>query len=191
LRSLGRFVPVRDRKRTLILRGRFQLHRRRQECRSQECLRRERLVVSEEAGMARQRSTDERLARVPLFDGLSKKQLSQISSLMTRVDLVTGDVLARQGEIGREFVILLEGEAEVARDGKVIAVRGPGDYIGEIALLDNRPRTATVTAKTAVAAEILNRAEFSSLLADAPDLSSKLMATLARRLAELESEPSP
>ena len=141
--------------------------------------------------MARQRSTDERLARVPLFDGLSKKQLSQISSLMTRVDLVTGDVLARQGEIGREFVILLEGEAEVARDGKVIAVRGPGDYIGEIALLDNRPRTATVTAKTDVAAEVLNRAEFSSLLADAPDLSSKLMATLARRLAEFESEPSP
>ena len=141
--------------------------------------------------MARQRSTDERLTRVPLFDGLSKKQLSQISRLMTRVDLVAGDVLARQGEIGREFVILLEGEAEVARDRKVIAVRGPGDYIGEIALLDNRPRTATVTAKTDVAAEVLNRAEFSSLLADAPDLSSKLMATLARRLAELESQPSP
>jgi CRP/FNR family transcriptional regulator, cyclic AMP receptor protein len=141
--------------------------------------------------MNRQESTDERLARVPLFDGVSKKHLAQISNLMTPVDLAAGDVLARQGEIGREFVILLEGEVDVARDGKVIAVRGPGDYIGEIALLDNQPRTATVTAKTDVAAEVLNRAEFASLLAAAPELSSRLMATLARRVAELEDEPGP
>src|SRR6266581_3383103 len=141
--------------------------------------------------MVGRESTDELLARVPLFEGLSKKQLSRVSSLMTSLELPSGKVLARQGEAGHEFVILLEGEAEVARDGKVIAVRGPGDYIGEIALLDNQPRTATVTAKTDVAAEVLNRAEFSSLLADAPELSSKLMATLARRLAELESQPSP
>jgi CRP/FNR family transcriptional regulator, cyclic AMP receptor protein len=141
--------------------------------------------------MNRQGSTDERLARVPLFDGVSKKHLAQISNLMTPVDLAAGDVLARQGEIGREFVILLEGEVDVARDGKVIAVRGPGDYIGEIALLDNQPRTATVTAKTDVAAEVLNRAEFASLLAAAPELSSRLMSTLARRVAELEDEPGP
>jgi CRP-like cAMP-binding protein len=97
-------------------------------------------------------------------------------------------VLARQGEIGREFVILLDGEVEVARDGRVIAVRGPGEYIGEIALLDDRPRSATVSAKTDVTAEVLNRAEFVSLLADAPELSSRIMATMARRLAELDSE---
>jgi len=140
--------------------------------------------------VARQGSTEGRLGRVPLFDGLSKKQLSRISSLMTPVALAAGDVLARQGEIGREFVILLDGEAEVARDGKVIAVRGPGDYIGEIALLDNRRRTATVTAKTDVAAEVLSRAEFASLLAEAPELSSQIMATLARRLAEFDSASS-
>ena len=108
---------------------------------------------------------------------------------MTPVALAAGDVLARQGEIGREFVILLEGEVDIARDGKVIAVRGPGDYIGEIALLDNQRRTATVTAKTDVAAEVLNRAEFASLLEAAPELSSRLMATLARRVTELEGEP--
>jgi len=139
--------------------------------------------------MNRQGSTDERLARVPLFDGVSKKHLAQISNLMTPVALAAGDVLARQGEIGREFVILLEGEVDIARDGKVIAVRGPGDYIGEIALLDNQRRTATVTAKTDVAAEVLNRAEFASLLEAAPELSSRLMATLARRVTELEGEP--
>jgi CRP/FNR family transcriptional regulator, cyclic AMP receptor protein len=140
--------------------------------------------------MARQRSTDERLARVPLFSGLSKEQLRQIGSLMTRLDVGAGKVLARQGDVGREFVILLEGEVEIVRDGKVVATRGAGDYVGEIALLDNRPRTATVTAKTDVVAEVLNRAEFSSLLATSPELSNEVMATMARRLAELDSNSS-
>ena len=138
--------------------------------------------------MARQESTDERLARIPLFEGLSKKQLSQVSSLMTPLDLKAGKVLARQGEVGREFLILLEGQVEVARDGKIIAVRGPGDFIGEIALLDNRPRTATVTARTDVVVEALNRGEFASLLAEAPELSAQVMATMARRLAALDRE---
>jgi CRP-like cAMP-binding protein len=138
--------------------------------------------------MARQESTDERLARIPLFEGLSKRQLSQVSSLMTPLDLKAGKVLARQGEVGREFLILLEGQVEVARDGKTIAVRGPGDFIGEIALLDNRPRTATVTARTDVVVEVLNRGEFASLLAEAPELSAQVMATMARRLAALDRE---
>jgi CRP-like cAMP-binding protein len=138
-----------------------------------------------------QHGSDERLGRVPLFEGLSKKQLSQVSSLMTTVDIAAGGVLARQGEIGREFVILIEGEVEVACDGDVIAVRGPGEFIGEIALIDERPRTATVTAKTDVTAEVLNRAEFVTLLADAPELSTQVTATMADRLAELESESSP
>ncbi|HZB43165.1 MAG TPA: cyclic nucleotide-binding domain-containing protein [Ilumatobacter sp.] len=138
--------------------------------------------------MARQESTDERLARIPLFEGLSKKQLSQVSSLMTPLDLKAGKVLARQGEVGREFLILLEGQVEVVRDGKIIAVRGPGDFIGEIALLDNRPRTATVTARTDVVVEVLNRGEFASLLAKAPELSSQIMVTMARRLAALDRD---
>jgi len=138
--------------------------------------------------MARQESTDERLARIPLFEGLSKKQLSQVSRLMTPLDLKAGKVIARQGEVGREFLILLEGQVEVARDGKIIAVRGAGDFIGEIALLDNRPRTATVTARTDVVVEVLNRGEFASLLAEAPELSSQVMATMARRLAALDRE---
>jgi CRP-like cAMP-binding protein len=138
--------------------------------------------------MVGRESTDELLARVPLFEGLSKKQLSQVSSLMTLLELRSGKVLARQGEAGREFVILLEGEVEVVRDGKVIAVRGPGDYIGEIALLDHRPRTATVTAKTNVVVEVLNRVEFASLLANTPEISNQIMATMAQRLAELDSQ---
>jgi CRP-like cAMP-binding protein len=138
--------------------------------------------------MTRQGTTDDQLAAVPLFEALSKKQLSEISSLMTPLDIPAGRVLAHQGEIGREFMILLEGEIEVARDGEVIAVREAGDYVGEIALLDERPRTATLTARTDIVVEVLNRAEFSSLLAEAPELSSQIRATMARRLAELDSE---
>jgi CRP/FNR family transcriptional regulator, cyclic AMP receptor protein len=138
--------------------------------------------------MAPEGSIDEQLAAVPLFEGLSKKQLSQISSLMTPLDIAAGRVLANQGDIGREFMILLEGEIEVARDGKVIAVRGAGDYVGEIALLDERPRTAALTARTDIVVEVLNRAEFSSLLAEAPELSRQIRATMARRLTELDSE---
>ena len=138
--------------------------------------------------MARQGSIDEQLAAVPLFEGLSKKQLSQISSLMTPLDIAAGRVLAHQGDIGREFMILLEGEIEVARDGKVLAVRGAGDYVGEIALLDERPRTATLSARTDIVVEVLTRAEFSSLLAEAPELSNQIRATITRRLGEIDSE---
>ena len=131
---------------------------------------------------------DERLAEVPLFKGLSKRQLRRISSLMTRIDRPAGQVLTREGEQGSEFFIVLEGEVEVRQGERVIATRRPGDYVGEIALLDKRPRTASVVATTPVSVEVLSRREFVSLLAEAPELSEQIMATMARRLAELEIE---
>jgi CRP/FNR family cyclic AMP-dependent transcriptional regulator len=131
---------------------------------------------------------DERLAGVPLFEGLSKQQLRRISSLMTRIDRPAGQVLTREGEHGSEFFIVLEGEVEVRQGDRVIATRRPGDYVGEIALLDKRPRTASVVATTPVSVEVLSRREFVSLLAEAPELSEQIMATMARRLAELEIE---
>jgi CRP/FNR family transcriptional regulator, cyclic AMP receptor protein len=131
---------------------------------------------------------DERLAEVPLFQGLSKHQLRRISSLMTSIDRPAGEVLTREGELGSEFIIVLEGEVEVRQTDRVIATRHPGDYVGEIALLDERPRTASVVATTPVSVEVLNRREFLSLLAEAPELSEQIMATMARRLAELETE---
>ena len=131
---------------------------------------------------------DERLAEVPLFEGLSKQQLRRISSLMTRIDRPAGQVLTREGEHGSEFFIVLEGEVEVRQADRVIATRRPGEYVGEIALLDKRPRTASVVATTPVSVEVLSRREFVSLLAEAPELSEQIMATMARRLAELETE---
>jgi CRP/FNR family transcriptional regulator, cyclic AMP receptor protein len=131
---------------------------------------------------------DEHLAAVPLFEGLSKKQLRRISSLMTRLDEPAGKVLTREGQQGYEFFIVLEGEVEVRQGDRLVATRGPGEYVGEIALLDKRPRTATVVATTPVLVEVLSRREFMSLLAEAPELSEQILATVAQRLADLDAQ---
>ena len=140
------------------------------------------------AGMERHAWIDEQLARVSLFQGLSKTQLRRISALMTRIDRPAGQVLTKEGLGGSEFFIVLEGEVEVRHGDQVIATRGAGDYVGEIALLDNRPRTATVVATTPVSVEVLSRREFVSLLAEVPELSQQIMSTMAERLAGLESD---
>ncbi|HUV09838.1 MAG TPA: cyclic nucleotide-binding domain-containing protein [Acidimicrobiia bacterium] len=127
-------------------------------------------------------TTDERLAQVPLFAGLSKKELVAVSSLATRLDLTAGKELTKQGETGNEFVIILDGEVNVVIDGNVVATRGPGDYFGEIALLSERPRTATVVAKTAVAIEVIGRREFRGLVDDQPAIEAQLRAVMAERL---------
>ena len=131
-------------------------------------------------------TTDELLAQVPLFKDLSKKHLQKVSSLATRIDGATGKVLTTEGELGREFIVILEGEVEVRRGDEVLATRGAGDYIGEIALIDHRPRTATVVATTPVTIEVIDARAFHTLLSDEPEIADKIQATSKERLAELE-----
>ena len=130
--------------------------------------------------------TEEWLQQVPLFRGLSKKQLRLVSSLATRLNEPAGTVLTKEGGRGNEFIIVLSGEIEVRKGDRVVATRGPGDYVGEIALLDNRPRTATVIAKTPVVIEVIGRREFHGLVAETPELLHEIMATVGQRLSELE-----
>ena len=136
------------------------------------------------------KTREDKLAEVPLFQGLSHKQLREISGLMTEVNLKAGKVLTREGSLGQEFIVVLDGEIEISHGGKPFATRGAGTYVGEIALLDNRPRTATVTAKTDVVAEVLDRREFTAMLEKSPDICNQIMATMAQRLAELEDADS-
>ena len=131
-------------------------------------------------------STDERLAQVPLFKNLSKKHLKHIASLATRLDLPAGRQLTTEGEFGHEFIVVLDGEVEVRHGDKVITTRGPGEFFGEIALLENRPRTATVVTKTPVVVEVIGQREFATMLKDEPDVAAQLMSAMAQRLAELE-----
>lgn len=127
-------------------------------------------------------STDELLAQVPLFRDLSKKHLRQVRSLATRVDVAPGRVLAREGAGGHEFIIVLEGEVEIRQGDEVVARCGAGDYVGEIALIDHRPRTATVVATSPAVLDVIGQREFAELLADEPEIAEQIRATAAHRL---------
>ncbi len=124
-----------------------------------------------------------RIADVPLFARCSKRELSQIGTLADEVELPAGTVVVREGRYGQEFFVLVSGKAEVSRKGKVVAKLGPGDWFGEIALLHNAPRNATVTATTPIEALVVSHRDFSSLLATSPQIQSKILQALAERLA--------
>jgi CRP/FNR family cyclic AMP-dependent transcriptional regulator len=126
------------------------------------------------------------LAGVPLFDGLSKKQLRMISQVSTPLEQPAGALLIQEGNVGQEFIVVIEGEIEIRQGERVIGVYGPGSYVGEIALLEKRPRTATVVAKTPVKLEVIAKREFDALLREVPELSQKVKATAAQRLADIE-----
>ena len=94
--------------------------------------------------MLRKNAKIDLIARVPLFERCSKRELAEIASVADEVDLPSARNLTREGTTGWEFVILVEGEADVVRKGKVVNELGPGDFVGEIALVSGKPRTATV-----------------------------------------------
>ena len=126
---------------------------------------------------------DHVMAAIPLFEGLSKKQRRLASQLSTTVEVSAGALLAHEGAKGDEFFVVLEGEVEVVQGGHVIATRGPGSPLGEMALLEGGPRTATLRAKTSVSTLVSSRQEFKTLLIAAPQFSERLRAITAQRRA--------
>ena len=126
------------------------------------------------------------LAKIPLFQNLSAKQLAAVDQLVTTIDVTAGRELIRQGEPGREFIVVIDGEAEVRQNGEVIDTRGPGSFFGEIALLLDRPRNASVTARTTMTIDVIERQAFRKLLDEFPDLYAPLLAATAQRLAEID-----
>ena len=137
----------------------------------------------------RNRASKDRLAKIPLFQNLSAKQLAAVDGLVTTIDVAAGRELIRQGEPGREFLVVVSGEAEVRRDGEVIARRGPGTFFGEMALLLDRPRNASVVARTPMTIDVIDRQDFRRLLEEFPDLYAPLLEATAQRLTELEQSP--
>ena len=126
------------------------------------------------------------LASIELFTGLSKKELAAIDRLMTPIDIKAGKEVIKEGMAGREAFIIVEGTASVWREGKLIASVGSGAVLGEVALLANRTRTATVKAETAMTVEVLNRREFEQLLDQSPAITRKLLVATAKRVHQLE-----
>jgi CRP-like cAMP-binding protein len=115
---------------------------------------------------------DTELAQASLFEGLTKQELRHVSAITTRMDVAAGRVLIKQGAPGREFFVLIDGEAQVVRDDQLLATRGPGEHIGELALVDGRPRSATVIATTPVAIGVVSGRDFRDLVLTVPDVAA-------------------
>jgi CRP/FNR family transcriptional regulator, cyclic AMP receptor protein len=135
--------------------------------------------------VARASAKVELLRNVPLFSGLSTKELMSLSRLMDEVDLKPGTVIIREGNTGGEFFIVIEGTVEVKRGGRRLARLGPGDYLGEIALIDHGPRTATAIVETPTRVLVLASREFHSMLASDPRIENKILRTLAARVRDM------
>jgi CRP/FNR family transcriptional regulator, cyclic AMP receptor protein len=130
------------------------------------------------------------LKGAPLFEGLSRKELAQLARVSEDVEVEPGTVLCKEGDIGHEFFVIIDGKVKVTRKGRRVSVRGGGDFVGEIALIEDVPRTATVTAETPVRLFVLTRKDFRHLLDENPSVERKVMRVLARRLAEVSKDPT-
>ncbi|MCZ7527780.1 MAG: cyclic nucleotide-binding domain-containing protein [Acidimicrobiia bacterium] len=129
----------------------------------------------------------EHLAKVPLFSACSKKDLGLVARRVEDVKVDAGRVLVTEGDPGHEFFVIIEGNARVSRHGKKVAVLGPGDFFGDLALLDRAPRNASVSAETPMELVVLGQREFAGLLDEVPGFARKLLAGLARRLREADA----
>jgi CRP-like cAMP-binding protein len=125
----------------------------------------------------------EQLRKIPLFDRCSKRELADLAALVDELELPEGQTLAREGERGKEFLVLADGIADVASGGEVVNRLGPGDFFGEISLVTGEPRTATVTTRSPSRLLIFSAPAFRSLLHDAPGIRSRVLAAAALRLA--------
>lgn len=126
------------------------------------------------------------LALVPLFEGLSKKQLKQVAGLAEIVNYMEGHSVVRQGEIGDSFYVALAGQAKVQVNGRTVHRVLPGDHFGEISLLDGGERTATVVTETPMTMLMLSRNNFMKALEKDPEMSMALLESLARMLRRVD-----
>jgi CRP/FNR family cyclic AMP-dependent transcriptional regulator len=127
-----------------------------------------------------------RLKEVPLFSTLSKKDVARIATAADEVDFPAGHVLITEGQQGSEAYVLLSGTASISRQGTTIAALGAGEIIGELALLEDAGRAASVTCETDCSMLVLDRRHFIPLLEETPALAIKFLEELARRLRELD-----
>ena len=119
---------------------------------------------------------------MPLFAGLSRRDLERLAAIADEVDLAAGREVIREGGSGRELFVLLEGQAKVSRKGRRVSTMHAGDFFGEIALVTGVPRTTTVVAETPLRLLVLTQADFQRLLGEHPRIARKILESLAERL---------
>ena len=123
------------------------------------------------------------IRKVPLFSGLSKKALEEVARIADEIDFREGKVLTKEGARGHEFLVILDGAAEVRKNGRRINTLGTGDFLGEIALITKQPRTATVTTTKPTRALVVTDRDFLALLKRSPEVGEGIVKALGERLA--------
>ena len=141
--------------------------------------------------MAKASKELEYLATVPLFSALTRPELQQVVQAAEQLDVEAGEELVTEGRVGREFFLILVGEAVVRRGDDEVATLEPGQWFGELALIDNEPRSATVQAVTDMKLLVLGQAEFAGLLETVPGIAAKLLTGMAHRLREADTARGP
>jgi CRP/FNR family cyclic AMP-dependent transcriptional regulator len=135
-------------------------------------------------------SSTDVLRGVPLFQGMTDRSIEAIADLAETATFAAGDDLVREGEPGDTFLLLVDGTADVSQAGRRIRTLGPGEFLGEISLIDGGPRTATVTATTSIDALAIDRAGFARLMSDWPVVRLDLVSALTQRLRTRAPEPT-
>lgn len=130
----------------------------------------------------------ELLSQVKMFSSLNKKELALVSKASEVVKVPGGTEIVKEGEIGHEFYLILSGSATVNRGGEDIAELRPGNYFGEMSLLDKGPRSATVTADSDSELVIIGQREFAGVLEEVPAVAHKLLVSMAARLREADTK---
>ena len=124
----------------------------------------------------------ESLARVPLFEGLAKEELESLAGRTRELQMDEGTEVIREGESGSQFFVITTGELEIRVRGRVVRYLGPGDFLGELALLFGAPRSATAIALEPTTVLVMDKNDFTALLKDKPAVESKVFAVVAERL---------
>jgi CRP/FNR family cyclic AMP-dependent transcriptional regulator len=130
------------------------------------------------------------LAEIPMFSACTKKELRDIAGVSDRVSALEGEILSKEGQPGREFFVIAKGKAKVTINGEEVAVLGPGDFFGEMALLDQGPRSATVVATTPLTVYVIAAKEFGDLIDRVPFVARKILRGLSQRLRRAEDAPA-
>jgi CRP/FNR family cyclic AMP-dependent transcriptional regulator len=141
--------------------------------------------VEEERMTLTQDRRTELLAGCPLFKGIDADGLAALAEKAAPVDFPAGHVIARAGEIGTGFFVVVEGAVRVVRDGTVVARLGPGEFFGELSVLDRLPRNATVSADEPTSLLALASWDFEKVLLDQPALTLAILRGVAARLREV------
>jgi CRP-like cAMP-binding protein len=129
----------------------------------------------------------ELLHSVPLFASLGRRELKRLGQLADEVDVPAGRVLMRQGERGAEMFVIVAGRVSIERDGRIIDESGPGAWVGEMALLSEGLRTATVTTTESTQLLVVGHRDFHALMAEMPQVKLALLECMADRIRHLES----